>query len=335
MRATIHGRVAQYSATSARIAAPPVASLIRAGLSVPISVVALIALNVAQNGPERPASLEAVMAPDDVPLTFDGPPTFKGDGGILTSGIFTPTDTAPDSLESLLTLRTKADMVRAWRNGKAPDLPGQNGPEAMDGAVLRRGVLSPCTSFITHKLFGAGQRWRGKVFDGEAGTNRFGGSAKNRFGVTSSDAREIERLIREQVRYQKAQVDPLMRRMIEGADGFSLEEGAKRAADKRAAAIIASERAAASTGPANPEVSCRPFTARLDMSRLDGRPALILEYSQGESLADFFWGRVLGMRDELREVVPGVLVGLGSFGMFGGVRNCAPFVLVRAEATAS
>ena len=40
-----------------------------------------------------------------------------------------------------------------------------------------------------------------------------------------------------------------------------------------------------------------------------------------------------GMRDELREVVPGVLVGLGSFRAFGGVRNCAPFVLVRAEET--
>ena len=29
--------------------------------------------------------------------------------------------------------------------------------------------------------------------------NRFGGSQKNRFGVTGGDAREIERLIREQL----------------------------------------------------------------------------------------------------------------------------------------
>jgi hypothetical protein len=34
---------------------------------------------------------------------------------------------------------------------------------------------------------------------------------------------------------------------------------------------------------------------------------------------------------QLREVVPGVLVGLGSFRATGGVRNCAPFVLVKAE----
>ena len=45
------------------------------------------------------------------------------------------------------------------------------------------------------------------------------------------------------------------------------------------------------------------FTARVDASRLDGRPALILEYpNKGTGAGDSFWGRTLGMRDELREV---------------------------------
>ena len=47
---------------------------------------------------------------------------------------------------------------------------------------------------------------------------------------------------------------------------------------------------------------------------------------------DLLWGRVLGMRDELREVAPGVLLGLGSLAATGGAWNCAPFVLVRDSA---
>ena len=33
------------------------------------------------------------------------------------------------------------------------------------------------------------------------------------------------------------------------------------------------------------------------------------------------------MRDELRQVAPGLLVGLGYMTATGGPRNCAPFVL--------
>ena len=267
---------------------------------------------------------------DDIALTFEGPPTFKADGGILASGPFTPTDTAPESLEDLLTLRTKADMVRAWRNGKCPELPGQDGPVAFDGALLKRGILSPLTNIITHTLLGVGKRWRGKVFEqAGGGTNRFGGNLKNRFGVSSSDAKEIERLIREQVRYQRAQVDPLLREQIEEAEGVSLEAGAQRAADERARAIT--EAAGAAAAAEEPERRRLTFAARIGASRLDGQPALILEYGGGEGTGDAFWGRLLGMRDEIREVVPGVWVGLGSFRMAGGVRNCAPFVLVPAD----
>jgi len=57
----------------------------------------------------------------------------------------------------------------------------------------------------------------------------------------------------------------------------------------------------------------------------------VLDYdAQGDGKHDALWGRALGMRDELREVAPGVLVGLGSLRVTGGMPNCSPFVLVRA-----
>ena len=68
----------------------------------------------------------------------------------------------------------------------------------------------------------------------------------------------------------------------------------------------------------------RSFKATVQPSWFDGRPALVLEYDQGDSL---LWGTLLGMRDELREVAPGVWLGLGSMRATGGVRNAAPFVM--------
>ena len=67
-----------------------------------------------------------------------------------------------------------------------------------------------------------------------------------------------------------------------------------------------------------------PFEARISVSRYDGKPALVLDYAPGGS---FLWGTVLGMRDELREVAPGVWLGLGSMAASGGVANSAPFVM--------
>jgi hypothetical protein len=66
------------------------------------------------------------------------------------------------------------------------------------------------------------------------------------------------------------------------------------------------------------------FKASVAPSRLDGKAALVLDYSQGDS---FVWGAAMRMRDELREVAPGVWLGLGSFGTGGGIHNCATFVL--------
>jgi short-subunit dehydrogenase len=67
------------------------------------------------------------------------------------------------------------------------------------------------------------------------------------------------------------------------------------------------------------------FTATVQPSWLDGRPALVLDYDiAGGSVV---WGRLLGMRDELREVAPGVWLGLGSMRASGGMLNSAPFVM--------
>ena len=324
------GPCAVRGAASLRTNAPQASLLVRAGIAVPISTAALVALNIAQNGPAQPLSLDEIMDAPDVPLTYEGPPVIKSTGGVIHSQPFTPTDTAPDNLEDVLMLRTKADVVRAWRNGVAPALPGESGAEVYDGAVLRRGVLSPCSSFITHRLFGRGQRWRGKTFLGDGkGTNRFGGAAPNRFGVTRGDAKEIERVIREQVWQRKAQMDPLMLQLMEesGSSVLTPEEAEARLAELQQAS-------AAAGAEAPEEVSCRSFTYAIEPSRLDGKPCLVLDYAAGgEGAGDTLWGRVLGMRDELREVVPGVLVGLGWLRATGGVANCAPFVMVRSAAS--
>eukprot|EP00913_Durusdinium_trenchii_P030109 g28214.t1 len=72
----------------------------------------------------------------------------------------------------------------------------------------------------------------------------------------------------------------------------------------------------------------RGFRVKAETSQLDGREALVLDYSHARH-GDPLWGRVLFMRDELRQgPAPGVLLGLGAMGATGGMWNCAPFVLV-------
>lgn len=70
----------------------------------------------------------------------------------------------------------------------------------------------------------------------------------------------------------------------------------------------------------------RPFAASISHSNRDGRATLVLEYHG-------FWGGIVGMRDELRQLEPGVLLGLGSMRATGGRFNSAPFLLA-ADATA-
>lgn len=70
----------------------------------------------------------------------------------------------------------------------------------------------------------------------------------------------------------------------------------------------------------------RPFAASISHSNRDGRPTLVLVYHG-------FWGKIVGMRDELRQLEPGVLLGLGSMRATGGRFNSAPFLLA-ADATA-
>ena len=76
--------------------------------------------------------------------------------------------------------------------------------------------------------------------------------------------------------------------------------------------------------------SVEQLCAYVARSSLPGRDALVLDYA---AAATPVWGRLMGMRDELRQVAPGVLLGLGSMAATGGPMNCAPFVLVERRAS--
>lgn len=69
----------------------------------------------------------------------------------------------------------------------------------------------------------------------------------------------------------------------------------------------------------------RAFRSSIAKSDMDGRMALVLDYA---GAGELLWGRAAGMRDELREVVPGVMIGIGSMQLTGGIHNAAMFVLI-------
>ena len=73
----------------------------------------------------------------------------------------------------------------------------------------------------------------------------------------------------------------------------------------------------------------KQFSCYLDDSSLDGKPTLALHYSPFNRFHPVAWG----MRDELRKVdrFGNVLIGCGGLAISGGVRNYAPFVLIRTE----
>ena len=75
----------------------------------------------------------------------------------------------------------------------------------------------------------------------------------------------------------------------------------------------------------------RNFGMKFENSRLDRRPCLTLDYSSDGSNA-FPW---CGMRDEVRELKPGVYLGLGSMKVFGGPLNSAVFILEKKKAPLS
>ena len=72
----------------------------------------------------------------------------------------------------------------------------------------------------------------------------------------------------------------------------------------------------------------RDFAWSISTSRRDGEEALVLNYAAAPT-PDRLFGTVLRMRDELRELEPGVLLGIGSMAATGGMRNGAPFILRR------
>ena len=76
------------------------------------------------------------------------------------------------------------------------------------------------------------------------------------------------------MRYQKAALDPLMRELVEDSEGITVEEGAQRAEAERQAKIEREASAGDDTEAADEEVQKRGFSARIENSRLDGRPAV-------------------------------------------------------------
>ena len=69
------------------------------------------------------------------------------------------------------------------------------------------------------------------------------------------------------------------------------------------------------------------FTYQLGKSRLDGKPAILLEYSGSQSKVSPWYG----MKDEVRQINEQVLVGLGSMSWSGGIWNASPFSLYKKD----
>ena len=74
----------------------------------------------------------------------------------------------------------------------------------------------------------------------------------------------------------------------------------------------------------------RDFKVERKLSALDSRPAIILNYDVGGeySRSSSVWR---GMRDELRMLQPGYLIGLGSMKVFGGMANSCLFTLRKTD----
>lgn len=82
-------------------------------------------------------------------------------------------------------------------------------------------------------------------------------------------------------------------------------------------------------GSPDGDVLGRDFQFTISPSRYDGKDALVLNYAAAPT-PDLLWGTALRMRDELREIAPGLFLGLGSMRASGGMHNSAPFVLRRS-----
>ena len=82
-----------------------------------------------------------------------------------------------------------------------------------------------------------------------------------------------------------------------------------------------------------PRGKSKPFRISIGKSCLDKRPCLVLDYSardlHGPRASNYFpWST---MRDELRELRPGVLIGLGGMGATLGNLNSAIFTLEKGK----
>jgi len=74
-------------------------------------------------------------------------------------------------------------------------------------------------------------------------------------------------------------------------------------------------------------IKAKRFTCSIELSVLDGQDAIRLNYAPFNKLDAIAWG----MQDELRIVNKDLLIGCGGLALSGGVRNFAPFYLVRQK----
>jgi hypothetical protein len=74
-------------------------------------------------------------------------------------------------------------------------------------------------------------------------------------------------------------------------------------------------------------MKAKRFTCSVEQSVLDGQYAIRLNYSPFNKLDVIAWG----MQDELRMINKDLLIGCGGLALSGGIRNFAPFFLVRKK----
>ena len=78
--------------------------------------------------------------------------------------------------------------------------------------------------------------------------------------------------------------------------------------------------------PTGRRVKSQAFKMQIERSVLDKKPALVFDYHESDVRNCFPWST---MRDEVREIRPGILLGIGGMGATLGNLNSAIFTLER------
>mmetsp|Transcript_39173 Transcript_39173/g.76021 ORF Transcript_39173/g.76021 Transcript_39173/m.76021 type:complete len:237 (-) Transcript_39173:144-854(-) len=200
-------------------------------------------------------------------------------------------DAAKATPESLEKLG-RSGLVELWHGLPAGSSLPREG--FYKGTILKAGPLHPASRLITHRVFAPSgcDRWLGKTVE-----------ASSLNGQQDSPIKGQQQL--QQLGY--------------GENTFRVRQA--EAVERRG----------------GEQENARPFGIRQALSRVDGRPCICLDYSNpalaaiGQKKKKDNVFPFSGMRDELREVRPGMYIGLGSMTITGGPYNSALFVLERVE----